>query len=56
MNNPQKYKKGAFLFSAGVVFNIFLAAMLFLGASVLTKKVPLTVKSLLSLQKKRACI
>ncbi len=38
MNNPQKYKKGAFIYSAGIVFNLFIAALLFIGASVLTKK------------------
>lgn len=53
MNNPQKYKKGAFLFSAGVVFNIFLAAMLFLGASVLTKKGTSNSKELVELTKEK---
>ncbi len=53
MNNPQKYKKGAFLFSAGVVFNLLISALLFIGASVLTKKGTANGKELVELSKEK---
>ncbi|HAX48527.1 MAG TPA: M1 family metallopeptidase [Ignavibacteria bacterium] len=53
MQNPQKYKKGAILFSAGVIFNLFISALLFLGASVLTERGTANGKVLVELSKEK---
>lgn len=53
MNNPQKYRKGAILFSAGVIFNLFISALLFLGASVLTTRGTANGKELVELSKEK---
>ena len=38
MNNPQKFKQGTILFSAGVLFNFLLCAVLITGSVMLTNK------------------
>lgn len=53
MNNPQKYKKGAFIYSAGIVLNLLIAALLFIGASVLTNRGTSNGKELVELSKEK---
>jgi aminopeptidase N len=38
MNNPDRYKKGTILFSAGILFNLILSAVLIAGSILLTKQ------------------
>lgn len=53
MKNPEKYKKGAFLFSAGVLFNLLISAFLFIGAAMLTEKGTANGKELVELSKEK---
>ncbi len=53
MNKPQKYKKGAFLFSACIVFNLLIASLLFTGASALTDRGTSNGKELVELSKEK---
>lgn len=53
MNNPQKYKKGALLFSAGIVINLLICAIIFTGASILTDKGTENSKELVELSKEK---
>lgn len=53
MSNPQKYKKGAVYFSAGIIINLFISALLFLGASVLTERGTKNSKELVELSKEK---
>ncbi len=53
MNNPQKYKKGALLFSAGIVLNLLICAIIFTGASILTDKGTENSKELVELSKEK---
>ena len=53
MNNPQKYKKGALLFSAGIILNLLVSAIIFTGASVLTDKGTENSKQVVELTKEK---
>ncbi len=53
MNNPQKYKKGALLFSAGIVINLLICAIVFTGASILTNKGTENSNELVELSKEK---
>ncbi|MBL8016047.1 MAG: hypothetical protein JNK43_02160, partial [Ignavibacteria bacterium] len=53
MNNPQKYKKGAFLYTAGIIVNLILAVIIFAGASILTDKGTENSKELVELSKEK---
>ncbi|MEO8513994.1 MAG: M1 family metallopeptidase [Ignavibacteria bacterium] len=53
MNNPQRNKIGAFLFSAGILINILVSVLLFIGASVLTDKGTANGKEVVELSKEK---
>ncbi len=53
MREPEKQKKWAFLFSAGIIANLIVSAILFLGASVLTDKGTANGKELIELSKEK---
>ncbi|MBE2219714.1 MAG: M1 family metallopeptidase [Ignavibacteria bacterium] len=53
MNNPQRYKKGALLFSAGIILNLLVSAIIFTGASFLTDKGTENSKQVVELTKEK---
>ncbi|MBZ0202394.1 MAG: M1 family metallopeptidase [Ignavibacteria bacterium] len=53
MENPKKYKRGAMLFSAGIVVNIFLSAVFIAGSFFLTSSGNATGKEIVELSKEK---